>query len=378
MKKQITIVNRHYPPNLNITGENAWDLANYLITKYNIEVSIIHIDRKYEGGGNKREPVGNCFPIKTIYQGKNKLIGYLSGFLDGYLLIKKSARLKHGPIIVMTSPPMLSMWASLLLGKNNWILWSMDLFPEGFAASNQISEKSFLYKKALEWTYKNHPSKIIALGPQQKKVLDKKFNKEIESVILPCGVFVNQYRTTETPVWKKEANKIYFGYAGNCGLPHSPEFIKAVIDCINPQTQHLVLAIYGIYADEVKKYAANKPGVTLLPSIPRSELHHVDVHLVTLVNSWTHVAVPSKALSSICSGATILFCGNKESDNWYLLGEAGWLIEQNGQVREQVRQTLSSISFAEINEKKNKANEITIKLNQMVLASYDTIATWAC
>jgi hypothetical protein len=377
MKKQITLVNRHYPPNLNITGENAWDLANYLITKYNIEVSIVHIDRKYEGGGTKREPVGNCFPIKTIYQGKNKLIGYLSGFLDGYLLIQKAAKLKHGPIVVMTSPPMLSMWASLLLGKNNWILWSMDLFPEGFVAANQLSEEGFVYKKALQWTYKNYPSELIALGPQQKKFLDKQFNKEIESTILPCGVFVNQHKTAETPAWKKEPDKMYLGYVGSCGLAHFPEFVKAVIDCINPQTQHLVLAVYGIHADEIKKHAENKKGITFLPSIPRSELHHVDIHLVTLLNSWTHMAVPSKALSSICSGATILFCGNKESDNWFLLGEAGWLIEQNDRLKEQVKQTLASITMEEINEKKKKANEITKRLNQMVIDSYDKIATWA-
>ena len=66
--RKITIVNRHYPPNLNITGENAWDLANYLIEKHQIDVAIVHIDRSYEGGGNKRIPVGKTVAIKTIYE----------------------------------------------------------------------------------------------------------------------------------------------------------------------------------------------------------------------------------------------------------------------------------------------------------------------
>ncbi|MES2140625.1 MAG: hypothetical protein V4511_13035 [Bacteroidota bacterium] len=377
--KKITIVNRHYPPNMNITGENAWDLANYLIEKHKIEVSIIHIDRKYEGGGNKREPVGNVHPIKTIYEGKNKYLSYLSGFMDGYNLIRKAAKLNNGPIIVMTSPPMLPMWASKILGKKKreWILWSMDLFPEGFAASNEISPTNFLYKFALKQTYKNAPQKIIALGPQQKKVLDKKYNKEIEHVILPCGVFLDQNKIQTTPAWKIYPDKIYLGYCGNCGSPHSADFIKEVMNSIDPETQHFVLAVYGTKAEQLKDYAKNKPGITILSNVPRNELHHIDVHLVTLVNSWTHVAVPSKAVSSICSGATILFCGNKESDNWVLLQDAGWFVGADINLKQNVQKVVSSLNWTEIKIKKSNAYRISNELTNLIQESYATIATWA-
>lgn len=377
--KKITIVNRHYPPNVNITGENAWDLANYLIKNHQIDVAIVHIDRSYEGGGNKRQPVGKTYPIKTIYEGNNRILRYLSGFIDGYNLIRKAAKLNHGPIVVMTSPPLLPMWASRILGKKKreWILWSMDLFPEGFAASGEVSSSNFLYKYALKQTYKNAPSKIIALGPQQKKALDKKYNKEIEHVILPCGVFMDQYKTEQIPQWKTNPEKIYFGYAGNCGNAHSADFIKAVIDSINPATQHLILAVYGIKADMLKQYAKDKEGITILSNVPRNELHHIDIHLVTLVNSWTHVAVPSKAVSSICSGSTILFCGNPESDNWFLLQDAGWLVEDNNNLKQNVRNTLEKITKKDIDAKKQNALRIAQELNKMVKKSYDTIATWA-
>ncbi len=377
--RKLTIVNRHYPPNINITGENAWDLTSYLIEKHQIEVAIVHIDRKYEGGGMKRNSVGTVYPIKTIYEGTNKYLRYLSGILDGYKLIKKAARLNHGPVIVMTSPPLLPMWASRIFGKKKieWILWSMDLFPEGFAASNEVSETNFLYKYALKQTYKNAPKKIIALGPKQKEELDKKFNANIEHVILPCGVFLEQNKVASTPSWKLYDDKIYLGYCGNCGNPHSANFIKEVIDAINPEVHHLVLAVYGIKAEEIKDYAKNKAGVSILSNVPRNELHHIDVHLVTLVNSWTHVAVPSKAVSSVCSGATILFCGNKESDNWFMLQDAGWLVEDNEELRQQVRKTLASLSKEEIQIKKNNATTIAAKLNHLIQESYATIASWA-
>lgn len=377
--KKITIVNRHYPPNVNITGENAWDLANYLIEQHQIDIAIVHISRSYEGGGNKRTPVGKIFSVKTIYEGNNKILRYLSSILDGYNLIRKAAKLEHGPIIVMTSPPLLPMWASRILGKKNteWILWSMDLFPEGFAASNEISETNFLYKYALNQTYRNAPDKIIALGPQQKKVLDKKYNKEIEHVILPCGVFLDQNKMETIPSWKIHSDKIYLGYIGNCGNAHSVDFIKAVIDEVDPEKFHMILAVYGIKAEQLKMYANGKPGITIMQSVPRNELHHVDVHLVTLVNSWTHVAVPSKAVSSVCSGASILFCGNKESDNWVLLHDAGWLVEDNEQLKSTVHKVLFSLTLDEIRTKKDKARQISKDLNTLVKQSYDTIASWA-
>ncbi len=379
MKKRLTIVNRHYPPNINITGENAWDLAKYLITKHNIDVDVVHIDRSYEGGGNKREPIGTTHKIRTIYKGKNKLLGYLSGFFDGVMLIKTAKELKKGPIIVMTSPPLLPMWASLFLGKKGikWILWSMDLFPEGFTSSDQISNTNFIYKYILKLTYKFPPNQLIALGPQQKNVLERKYHKSIEGTILPCGVFVDQDMSNDIPNWKTHSNKIYFGYAGNCGSPHSPEFIIHAIDAINPDTQHMVLAVYGIYAEQIKRHAKNKEGVTLLPSIPRNELHHIDVHLVTLIEKWTHVAVPSKAVSSICSGSTILFCGNIESDNWHMFQNAGWFVPDSKNLKLDVENVMKNITMEEIIVKKEEAKKIGQELNSTIIQSYDTIATWA-
>ncbi|MEO6901882.1 MAG: hypothetical protein ABI315_01860 [Bacteroidia bacterium] len=377
--KKLTIVNRHYPPNVNITGENAWDLANYLIEKYKIDLTVVHIDRNYEGGGNKRKPVGNMVAVKTIYEGNNKFLRYLSGILDGYKLISKAAKLNNGPIIVMTSPPLLPMWASKILSseKIEWILWSMDLFPEGFAASNEVSSNNILYKYAIKQTYKNTPNKIIALGPNQQKVLEKKYNKSIEHVILPCGVFLDQNKIETIPTWKTQPSKIHLGYCGNCGNAHSEKFIMNVIDCIDPETQHFILAVYGIKAEKLKNYAKNKSYVTILTSVPRNELHHIDIHLVTLVNSWTHIAVPSKAVSSICSGSTILFCGNKESDNWQLLKDAGWQVEDNQDLKLNVKKLLALLNWEDINVKKNNAIHISANLNKLVKESYDTIATWA-
>lgn len=376
--RKITIVNRHYPPNVDVTGENAWDLANYLIKEHRIDVAIVHIRREAAGGGAVRQPVGKVYGIGTIYEGANKFLRYIAGMIDGYRLIKKAVGLNHGPVIVMTSPPLLPMWASILFNKKkrDWILWSMDLFPEGFAASKQMNESGAFYQWALRNTYAYPPRKIISLGPQQKKALEQKYQAAIPGTTIPCGLFKEQEQQEELPEWKTEPDKIYFGYCGNCGIAHSPEFIKAAIDALDPNKHRFILATYGVKSKDLIDYASSKEGVILLKGVPRKQLQFIDVHLVTLLESWTHVAVPSKAVSSICSGATVLFCGSQESDNWVLLQEAAWHVRPE-KMEQDVQQLMAYIEPNHILQKRKKAIEIRERLLQQIEESYARIAEWA-
>ena len=378
-KKKLTIVNRHFPPNVDITGENAWDLTKYLIDQHGIEVAVVHIDRSSQGGGKQRHSIGKTYTISTFYEGRNKVLRYLSSIFDGWRLIKKAVALDHGPIIVMTSPPLLPMWASRILGKKKkeWILWSMDLFPEAFTASGELSKNGFLYRFAYRQTYKNAPDRIIALGPMQHKAFEKKYTRSIESIILPCGVFIHQDQVQTRPEWKKYPEKIYFGYAGNLGQAHSLKFLRTVVDNIDPDKHHLMLAVYGVKSKPILQYAQGKPGVTIMKRIPRDELNFLDVHLVSLMSSWTHIAVPSKAVSSICSGSAMLFCGSKESDNWQLLQEAGWLVEDDETMEDQIGKIIDSIDKVQIEQKKCKAKKISLELKKKITESYEMIASWA-
>jgi len=376
-KKSITFVNRHYPPNLNVTGENVWDLATYLIQHHDIEVHIVHVDRQYTGGGVQRKPVGHIHKVKTIYTGSNRLLRYLAGLWDGYFLTKKSKKINKGPIVLLTSPPLLPMWGSMMLKKNEWILWSMDLFPEGFGAIHEIKKSSWFYQFSYRKTYQNVPSKVIALGPKQKEHLDSKYRKKIPGTILPCGVFSENISDISTPIWKKEPDKIYFGYLGNCGIPHNPDFVKAVMDAIDPERHVMILVAYGIYADELKSYAKGKKGIQIMDNVPRPELNHIDVHCVTLLPSWTHIAVPSKAVSSVTSGSAMIFCGSTESDNWYLLKDAAWHVNDEYYLKDQVKNLVNSITKEEIISKRENAKRISKQLVSMINTSYIEIASWA-
>lgn len=371
----VTFVTRHYPPSPNINGESVCDMVQYLQQEFGIESNIITMDRDFEGkGGALRQPVGNVIMLSPLFRSRKKIFRFISFLYDGFALIRKSRQYSNGLIVVTTSPPMLPLWASLLYGKKiKWAFWSLDLFPEGFMATNIISEKNIIYSWVIKKTYSSSPARLISLGPKQAEHLQKLFKKNIPASILPCGVFFYQDRSDIMPDWC-DKEKIILGYCGNVHDPHNPEFIERVIDQINPAKHKLILALYGTKASRVKAYARNKPGVIIVDSVPRNQLHFIDIHLVSLNSTWTHLAVPSKAVSAITMGCPILFCGSEQSDNWYMFQDAGWFISEGPSMENDVKNFMGSISVESVHEKKIITQTLYEKLKQSVLRTYKEIA----
>jgi len=371
----VTIVNRHYPPNPGVTGESAWDLAKYLIERHEISVQIVHVLRSDDGGGAVRAPIGKTVSIPTLYKGKNKTLKSLAGSLDGIFLILKTLFIKKGPVICMSSPPLLPFWASIFFGifRIKWFFWSMDLFPEAFVANGKMKSSSWLYRLIIRITYANIPELLIALGPKQAEYIQNYYKKTPATTILPCGVFTEYEKEDKLPDWKKEDGKIYFGYCGNLGAPHSEEFLKTFIDAFNPSSQHLILAVYGPKAASLLEYAKGKTGITIVKTVPRSQLHFIDIHLVSLLPAFNHTAVPSKGISSVCTGGAVLFYGNEQADTWFMLQSASWLISIEKDLKAQIESFIQKITVAELSEKKNQAVKLAEELHKMEVKAYEEI-----
>ena len=374
MKSKITFITRHYPPSANINGESVCDMVQFLLDEHQIQSNVICMSNDSHDGGKRRDPVGNVTRLKPLSRRETSIFRFISFLYDGYVLCREALKHKDTFIVCTTSPPMLPFWASLLFPKNiRWALWSLDLFPEGFAATGKIGENNFFYKLIKKVTYQGNPNLLITLGHKQAEHLNFEYGKNIPHVILPCGVFFYQEKSKETPTWW-DSNKIMLGYCGNVGDAHNANFIKAVIDGFNPVTQKLILVLYGVKSERLKAYAKGKDGVILLDNVPRNQLRFIDVHLVTLLKSWTHIAVPSKAVSAVSLGSSILFCGDKKSDNWDLLKEAGWFIEDNETLSEQVYTFLKTINKKAIESKKENAIKINFNLKKYISDSYRYIA----
>lgn len=386
--KNLTIVNRHYPPNTDVTGESAWDLVRYLIQVHGVNVQVVHTNRDKHGGGRKREPIGQVHKVNVHYLGRSKVLRRvnwlmrvsLGDYWESFLLIRKAKKISKGPIVVMTSPMILPSVASLMFIKD-WILWSMDLLPVMREESGGLSFarwfKNLIIKKAL-W---NVPSQVIALGPGQKHYLEARYGVGLSGQIIPCGLFLNanisDQNNRAVPDWRDDESKIYFGYCGNCGIRHDPEFVKSVIDMIDAKRHQFILAVYGVFADEIKNYAEGNPGVIIVDNVDRGDLAFIDVHLVSLLASATHLSVPSKSISCVCSGAAIVFKGHKDSDSWRLVKQAGYFIADGVDFGKDLRSLMVSITKQDIVEKRREARALASEMRENMKRSYDVVASWA-
>ena len=373
------IINRNYPPQKGITGHSANELANYLLTK-GLDIDIVHVDGKYAGGGQLESKVfGKVFTVKTMYNGKNKFLRFLTFLIEGRALLKKTISLKPDVIIAMTDPPLLNYWAALYSKKYNipWIYWTMDLFPEAFAAAGLIRKKNFLYKYFKKKLLNITPKFLICLGPRQANYINENLIKKAKAIILPCGIS-NSIKNFES-LDLDFGGKISLCYAGNLGDAHDETFLRHVIDSIDPRRHVLVLALYGVKAKKFIDYAENKEGIILLDSIKRENMHSIDIHLVSLKSKWEHIAVPSKAITAVSEGSTILFncsaSSAKENDNWILLKESGWRINSDP---DEIYAFMKNITHNEIIKKREKAKIISLKLqklkNKAFLDIYNSIS----
>jgi hypothetical protein len=352
-------------------------MAEYLIRDSNAEVTIFCMDAEADGGGNTSsvEVFGNVVRLKQRFNPNRKIGKLLNMLYDGYILIKKSKKHPSDLVICTSSPPLLPFWASRLLAdKKKWAFWSLDLFPEGFVSANTIKETSWIFRYLKKKTYQNAPDLLIALGNEQAKHIQQNYSNPVPTIILPAGVSLEDSNEVSSgndkPIWYNP-ELITLGYFGNVGQAHNPEFIKEVISASAQKGFQFVLSVYGINAQEVKEYAQNFAHVVLVENgLAQHHLQYIDVHLVSLRTSWTHAAVPSKAVTAISTGRPILFCGSEESDNWQMFKETAWFIPETEQMKQEIKRFISGIDKEEIELKGSFTKNMIVTLKQHVLAAY--------
>lgn len=329
---RVNIINRNYPPHAGVTGESAAELAEYL-TKAGLAVNVLYVDAEYRKGGPALAAIGSIFTVRTFYNGKNKLLRLFSNIYESVRLLRLSKRLNPDVTICMTEPPLLSVCAAVMLPrKHPWILWSMDLYPEALAASHLVSTKNPVYRVLDRIVRTRSPHHVIGLGAYQIAFLAQKFDDRVGFTSLPCGIYADDFERDpqRAPEWSKVDSRLILGYCGNIGEAHSVEFLASVVDNLDAAQHRLILAVYGSRARAVLDYAVGKPGVEIVDFVRRDELKYIDIHLASLKAEWINVCVPSKTVSSVCSGSAFLYHGEPESDNWGLLKDAGWILTKDG------------------------------------------------
>lgn len=335
---------------------------------------IVSTKGQYAGGGVNTQGYGHIHLVSSLYSGKQKLLRLASNLLEGFLMTRKASSLGISPWICMTDPPLLNYWVGSYAHRKclAWAYWSMDLFPEAFVSANITKPNNWLYRYLAHAIKKHVPQLLIALGPKQAQAILQTNSWSIPHALLPCGIFSSQ-QTPPKPKWAMVDGKIILGYAGNLGEAHDPQLIEQVMRQIDPHKHHFILSCYGAKAAPILALAKELPGITILPSIAQAELQFIDVHLATLMPHWDHVCVPSKAVSSICQNAALLFCGSPNNDNAHLLSKAAWLINPGDPIAPQVADFFKALDHTSLAHKKLAAQQINQELTFMKEAAFAQI-----
>ncbi|MBC2595608.1 hypothetical protein H5P28_15175 [Ruficoccus amylovorans] len=365
-----TIVNRVIHADSNTEWHHATELADYLARR---GITVTRVALR-EPGQPDAPAERNLHLLPRHYSGKHKIRRLLASLLEGRRLIRHALKLDHGPIICMTDPPLLNFWMARETRRRQipWIYWSLDLYPEAFAAAGLVRRSSPFYRYLQKTVEGNAPSHLLALGPQQAAHIRQQYTPSPGASILPCGIA----RTPDpaaAPEWARAEGKIILGYVGNLGEAHSDTFVEAALSCLDPKRHRFILAASGAKSARLRELAKDMPAVITLDSVPREHLRFIDIHLVTLLPHWDHICVPSKAVSAVCEGGSILFHGSRENDNWKLLHDAGWRLPPEEKPTSAMKAFFEKLSPGSLREKQQAARKLSSDLLAIRDRAFDDI-----
>ena len=368
--KELVIITKYFAPVNVVDSNSVYDLCQkLLLIDSSLKIHIVTTAINYKSNVKLRDFDNSIISKLSIHRveltaifGQFGFLRVLNDAVTGILLTLKARRLKVNTIISLSNPPLVNTWCSLLLWKRKYVYWSFDLFPEALFASNLVNPRG-LIGRCLSWlTYSKAPKAIISLGPKQYQYLISCYsNRNIEEIILPCGIH-DCAPSNSIPEWFT-AEKIVLGYIGNLGKAHSKEFLINVIKEISKRSELLlILSIYGDSTKEIlttineNNFFAN---IKVVDFVRQNELVYIDVHLVSLLDNWTHVSVPSKAVSAVSSKSALWFNGSVECDTFNLFQNCSYHSKADSK---SVSEVLNSISRLDLIVKKQSAKKISEEL----------------
>ncbi len=379
--KTLAVVNRFYPPDPAITGNAAHELTAALRERLpDVRVKAYCTAAPYEGGEVRDVAGGDLVRLTSRLGCGNRVARLLFSLLDGWRLARRASR-DADAVISLTDPALLGLWVGRACARRRipWMEWTMDLYPEAFVSAGLMSRAGVVFRRLLEALRRHPPDAILALGPGQAEFYKRERAFSGARLIFPCGI--REFGPVPHPSWKTLAgSRVVVVYAGNLGEAHSPDALALFVERADPFRFFFVLSAYGSRAGAFRGRIGNRGNVAWCDPVLPEELVHGDVHIVSLKAGWTHVCVPSKAVTAVSAGRPIVFFGSANSDTWRLLGKAGWLVAEQqggGYLAADVDQAITAIVSGELATKTAEAGAIARSLWDMRSLAFDDVARWA-
>lgn len=241
--------------------------------------------------------------------------------------------------LFLTTPPLLPLWGWVLsrLRRQPYACLVMDVYPELFVAYGRLRSDSLLTRALvfLSSFALRHANSVIVIGrcmaerirakgvaPERLHIIPNWMN---EQLVRPLPHSANPFRHEHGL-----DGKFVVLYSGNMGQYHHFDDILAAALELRQRTDIVFVLIGdGPRRAEIKAWV-REHGLTNVLLLPYQEVKRLnyslgagDLHLVTLLEACTGLAVPSKTYGILAAGRPILYQGHPDGEIARMICESG-------------------------------------------------------
>ena len=334
-RMKILVLNQTFYPDVVSTAQHAADLASALAAQGH-EVTVLASRRGYDNPAAlfpKREQWKGVNIVRIGSTGLGKSAKWRRAADFASFMANASFNMlrlgRFDVIVAMTSPPLISFLAALVLPfkAKRLVFWCMDLNPDEAIAAGWLKETSMTSRslsRMLLYSLKS-ADRIVALDRFMKKRIESKGIPSQKIEVIPP--WAHDDRVHFDPDGRNAfrarhglSDKFVVMYSGNHSPCHPLDTVLKAAECLSHRSE-LVFCFIGGGSEfrKVKDYAHEKAlnNIICLPYQPieklAASLSAADLHFVVMGEPFVGIVHPCKIYNILAANRRFLYVGPSES-----------------------------------------------------------------
>lgn len=263
-----------------------------------------------------------------------------AGFMFAAWAARAALRSEHPDAVIIGSEPVLSVGMAPVI-QRFWpdariAHWAFDLYPEAAAAAGMLSPSGAAYRLAQRVARAGYQScdLVVDVGPCMRGLLSQYAHGAREATLVPwAAVEPPQLPEPVHAVRRELFGQAALGllYSGTLGRAHTFDPFLRLARLMRNDPVAFSFAARGTREAELRRSVlSDDSNVSLVPWCESAalapRLASADVHLVSLSEEWTGLALPSKFWSALAVGRPAVFAGPSDSSiaQWIREHRVGW------------------------------------------------------
>jgi glycosyltransferase involved in cell wall biosynthesis len=341
---RVLLINQTFYPDVAATAQHGHDLARHLIA-HGHQVTAI-ASRSIYGKAGAELPVYERVDGIEIHRvgrsiyGKAGLIGRAIDFAQFYALtaLKALEIERHDVVICFTTPPFIALLGLMLRATRDTkaVYWVMDLYPDVLIANGMLDERSLAARvlERLNCLALSRSDRTVVLGRCMKRRVAAKGVDPAHIDWINVWSDANEFGLTPRAqnAYRREwgvGDRTLVMYSGNFGIGHDVETFAAGADLLRDRDDIMFAFVGGGKRKKQLIDAMRARGLTNFIEAdyqPRERLGEMlsaaDIHLASMLPTWTGVMVPSKIFGTLAAERPVIWVGEDSTEAATVIHEA--------------------------------------------------------